>query len=83
MAGKQTHGERSVIHMRAYRRRMRAGRTLVTIEIDEVLLIDGLVEARLLEPSLSDSKHAIDKAASRFVEIILKEKQSEHRPTHW
>src|SRR5215831_7465166 len=59
---KSTMATISTQRVQQFRTRQRTGRILLTIEADEVLLIEALTEARLLYRHLADDRGAISRA---------------------
>jgi hypothetical protein len=49
----------------AWRRRIRDGRILLRLELDEAALVVGLVDAGLLDPLIADDRRAITVAAQQ------------------
>ena len=60
--------------MRQYRARQKAGRTVLFVEVDEVLLINGLIEARLLAAEQSDDREAIRAATAQALRLFCGER---------
>ena len=60
---------------RAYRRR-RSGLRVFHIEVDEVLIGDMLVTAKMLDPQQIDDHAAITAALERLIELFCKETPS-------
>lgn len=58
---------------RAYRRR-RSGLRVFHIEVDEALVSDMLVTAKLLDPQQADDHAAITTALERLIELFAKER---------
>jgi hypothetical protein len=48
---------------REYRRRRRAGRIVVELEVDEVKITAALIEARLLSPLQADDRAELERCA--------------------
>jgi len=65
--------------VRQHRARQRAGQVLITVRADETSLVDKLIEAQLLEPTMADDRAAITSATTRLIEIFATENQSGHR----
>jgi hypothetical protein len=53
--------------MRAYRARVRAGKVIVSVPIDDVLVPQALVDANLLAQSQIDDREAIAAALGRLI----------------
>jgi len=56
----------STQRVQQFRTRQRTSKILLTIEVDEVLLVEALVEARLLYRHLSDDRRAITRALEKL-----------------
>ena len=56
-----------------FRTRQRTGKILLTIQVDEVLLVEALTEARLLYRHLADDRGAITRALEKAVAAFCKE----------
>jgi hypothetical protein len=63
----------STQRVQQFRTRQRTGKILLTIEVDEVLLVEALVEARLLYRHLADDRGAITRALEKAVAAFSKE----------
>src|SRR5262245_62858167 len=56
-----------------FRTRQRTGKILLTIQVDEVLLVEALVESRPLYQHLADDRGAITRALEKAVAALCKE----------
>jgi hypothetical protein len=65
----------NVLRYREYRQRRKAGRIVITLEIDEVRSAQALVEANCLDPLLADDRDAIEQAAQKFWNIVCEERE--------
>jgi hypothetical protein len=63
----------STQRVQQFRTRQRTGKILLTIEVDEVLLVEALIEARLLYRHLADDRGAITRALEQAVAAFCKE----------
>jgi hypothetical protein len=63
----------STQRVQQFRTRQRTGKILLTIEVDEVLLVEALIEARLLYRHLADDHRAITRALEKAVAAFCKE----------
>jgi hypothetical protein len=63
----------STQRVQQFRTRQRTGKILLTIEVDEVLLVEALTEARLLYHHLADDRGAITRALEKAVAAFCKE----------
>jgi hypothetical protein len=63
----------STQRVQQFRTRQRTGKILLTIEVDEVLLVEALTEARLLYHHLADDRGAITRALEKAVVAFCKE----------
>jgi len=57
----------STQRVQQFRTRQRTGKILRTIQVDEVLLVEALVESRLLYRDLADDRGAITRALEKAV----------------
>src|SRR5215475_1816593 len=64
---KSTMATISTQRVQQFRTRQRAGKILLTIQVDEVLLVEALVESRLLYRDLADDREAITRALEKAV----------------
>src|SRR5262245_17299725 len=55
----------------AWRAREKAGRCLLTLEVDEAELVVALVDAGLLDPRIADDRAALTEAAQRALALYL------------
>jgi hypothetical protein len=58
---------------RARRQRLANGKIQLTIEADEVALVEALVEARLLEPVVDHDRRAIEAATQKLLGWVIAE----------
>jgi hypothetical protein len=63
----------NAIRIARYRERQRNGRFVLTIEADEIELVDLLIAQELLSENLADDKSAIQEATTKMLELILTE----------
>jgi len=63
----------STRRVQQFRTRQRTGKILLTIEVDEVLLVEALVDGRLLYRHLADDHVAITRALEKAVAAFCKE----------
>src|SRR4029453_2272504 len=63
----------STQRVQQFRTRQRTGKILLTIQVDEVLLVEALIEARLLYRHLADDRGAITRALEKAVAAFSKE----------
>jgi len=63
----------STQRVQQFRTRQRTGKILLTIEVDEVLLVEALVESRPLYQHLADDRGAITRALEKAVAAFCKE----------
>jgi hypothetical protein len=62
----------------AWRAREKAGRCLLTLEVDEAELVVALVDAGLLDPRIADDRAALTEAAQRALALYLAGEGSRH-----
>lgn len=63
----------STARVHRHRERQRSGVRVFAIAVDEILLVERLIEVRLLQPAQRDDQAAIAEAASRFLAAALSE----------
>jgi hypothetical protein len=56
--------------VRRHRQRQRDGRVVLCVEAEEVALIDKLIVARLLDPTMADDPQQVVAAVTRLLEIF-------------
>jgi hypothetical protein len=59
--------------VRRHRQRQRDGRVVLCIEAEEVALIDKLIVARLLDPTMADDPQQVVAAVTRLLEIFSRD----------
>ena len=62
------------VRMRRRRQRRREGLAVLPVEVDVIALADVLIEAKLLDPNLTDDRTALAKATTQLIEIFCREK---------
>jgi hypothetical protein len=62
--------------VRRHRQRQRDGRVVLCIEAEEVALIDKLIVARLLDPTMADDPQQVVAAVTRLLEIFSRDDPS-------
>ena len=62
----------------AWRAREKAGRCLLTLEVDEAELVVALVDAGLLDPRIADDRAALTEATQRALALYLAGEGSRH-----
>jgi hypothetical protein len=55
---------------RLHRERSRCGKIILRLEVDEVLLTELLVAAKLLEPKVDHGRSEIERATEKLIELI-------------
>jgi hypothetical protein len=59
--------------VRRHRQRQRDGRVVLCVEAEEVALIDKLIVARLLDPTMADDPQQVVAAVTRLLEIFSRD----------
>jgi hypothetical protein len=59
--------------VRRHRQRQRDGRVVLCVEAEEVALIDKLIVARLLDPTMADDPQQVVVAVTRLLEIFSRD----------
>ena len=59
--------------VRRHRQRQRDGRVVLCIEAEEVALIDKLIVARLLDPTMAGDPQQVVAAVTRLLEIFSRD----------
>jgi hypothetical protein len=59
--------------LRRHRARQRAGRVVVSVEVDEVVVSEFLITASLLDATQADDRAALAKAVEKLIVIATKE----------
>ena len=59
--------------VRRHRQRQRDGRVVLCIEVVEAALIDKLIVARLLDPTMADDPQQVVVAVTRLLEIFTRD----------
>jgi hypothetical protein len=62
--------------VRRHRQRQRDGRVVLCIEAEEVALIDKLIVALLLDPTMADDPQQVVAAVTRLLEIFSRDDPS-------
>lgn len=57
--------------MRRHRARRRAGRIVLSVEVDEVGSVEFLIAARLLSPGVEHGRAAIEEATEKFLKMMI------------
>jgi hypothetical protein len=68
-----TQANPDAVRARRYRQRQRNGMLVLTIEANETILAQALVEARLLRSEHIDNRPAIAHAAQKLMDIFARE----------
>jgi hypothetical protein len=61
--------------MRAYRSRLRAGKLLIGVAVDEVALSALLVGAGFIHPGVDHGRDELSRATEKFLETLMKENE--------